>query len=325
SSNFRALSLEAKKLGKLIIDTDGGGDDAIAILLALAAEDELNSDDFEIIAIICSYGNTALTNVEKNVPKILTIANRSDIPVYVGSSKPLINNVTLDYHYGEDGFGDFKFDANIIAEVDRSKHASLAMADLAREIAGDVSVMLLGPTTNVALAITLDSKFVDNVVRFYIMGSSVHGIGNVSPNVEFNFKQDPHSNFILLEIIKGQPAALLPWETSLSAAIPMKWRKDVLGVVDSRTVKYLNKIEGRSLNKAVWNVADVILCALTLWPDLITRSLVENEEPVYDGAAQGSVLVDYANKTGKPKNVEILDAFDVEGFKKLLLEVFSRD
>lgn len=68
-----------------------------------------------------------------------------------------------------------------------------------------------------------------------------------------------------------------------------------------------------------------MLCALTIWPEFITRSTLTNVEPVFDGAAQGSVLVDYADTTGRPKNVEILESFDVEGFQKLLLDVFSRN
>lgn len=76
---YHALSSTPEKLGKLIIDTDVGGDDAAAILLALAAEAELGSDGFKIIAITCTYGNANVTNVEKNVLKVLTIANRSDV------------------------------------------------------------------------------------------------------------------------------------------------------------------------------------------------------------------------------------------------------
>lgn len=84
---------------------------------------------------------------------------------------------------------------------------------------GNLSVMAIGPLTNVALAMNLDPEFVENVARFYIMGSSVYGVGNIAPNVEFNFKQDPHSNFIVLNGMKEQPAILFPWETSFSARI----------------------------------------------------------------------------------------------------------
>ena len=81
--------------------------------------------------------------------------------------------------------------------------------------------MALGPLTNIALAITLDPNFATNVERFYIMGSSVRGSGNVAPNVEANFREDPESNWIVLNNTKGLPAVLLPWETCLSVEIPM--------------------------------------------------------------------------------------------------------
>ena len=81
--------------------------------------------------------------------------------------------------------------------------------------------MVLGPLTNIAIAMTLDPKFVDNVGRFYIMGASVHGMGNVAPSIEYNFYQDPLSNFIVLNKTRRLPNILLPWETIYDAGIPM--------------------------------------------------------------------------------------------------------
>lgn len=81
--------------------------------------------------------------------------------------------------------------------------------------------MAIGPLTNVALAMTLDSSFVNNIERLYVLGSSVRGRGNVAPNVEFNFAQDPQSNFIVLNGTDKRTVFLFPWETNLDAAISM--------------------------------------------------------------------------------------------------------
>lgn len=83
-----------------------------------------------------------------------------------------------------------------------------------------MSILILGPTTNVALAISLDPKFVYKVKRFYVIGGSVNGIGNRIPGVEFNFGADPESNFILFNSTRSEVTLLLPWETILSTNIP---------------------------------------------------------------------------------------------------------
>lgn len=79
---FLSFSSAMRKPGKVIIDTDAGGDDAAAIFLALRAEEYMKNVGFEVIAITCTYGNTLVTNVEQNVLKILTIANRSDVSIF---------------------------------------------------------------------------------------------------------------------------------------------------------------------------------------------------------------------------------------------------
>lgn len=76
---------------------------------------------------------------------------------------------------------------------------------------------MLGPTTNVALAASLDPEFISRVNKFYVMGSSVAGVGNVRPNVEFNFGADPESNFILLNATTSSQLTLFPWETGVKA------------------------------------------------------------------------------------------------------------
>ncbi|XP_044007490.1 probable uridine nucleosidase 2 isoform X2 [Aphidius gifuensis] len=307
---------------KLVIDTDAGADDAISILLVLSAYAN-NDTDFDLVGITCTYGNTYLTNVENNVLKILTIANASKIPVYSGAHKPLINNYTSDNFFGEDGFGDFQFNEKITTEIDRSKHSAIALIKLAKKYAGKISILVLGPTTNIALAISMDPKFVDNVKRFYVMGGSVGGIGNVRPGVEFNFGMDPASNFIFLNSTRGKINLLLPWETVLSLNISMSWRRDELGSIDSKFIKFLNLAESKIKETPFYNPADPLAAAVMLWPNLIKKSLVKNVTPIINGEARGGLLTDYSDLTTKLKNVEIVQEVNVEEFKKMLIFYLS--
>lgn len=98
-----------------------------------------------------------------------------------------------------------------------------------------------------------------------------------------------------------------------------------MGSIDSNQVRFLNKAESKSLKREsrFWTPADLLATAAMIWPQLTKKSIVTNLSPVVDGAARGSVLVDYRQTSGKPKNVEIVQQFDSEGFMKKILAHLS--
>lgn len=99
-------------------------------------------------------------------------------------------------------------------------HAAVALVQLAKKYQGQLNILSVGPQTNIAMAIALDSQFIHNVKRFYIMGGSVTGIGNVMPGKEFNFVMDPVSAYISLNSFTSKPCLLFPWDTVIAANIP---------------------------------------------------------------------------------------------------------
>ncbi|XP_015123116.1 inosine-uridine preferring nucleoside hydrolase [Diachasma alloeum] len=304
---------------KLVIDTDAGGDDAMAILLALSAW-KSNHSNFEVIGITCVYGNTYEKNVETNVLKTLTVANAAEIPVYGGSQKPLISsNFTAGNYFGEDGFGDFPFEEKITAKVD-SKHAAIALVDLAREHKGELNILVLGPLTNIAVALALDPNFLRNVKRLYVMGGSVAGMGNKSPGVEYNFGHDPESNFVTFN--STESIVLYPWEAVRSTAISREWRRKILGVLPSKFMKFMNKVEEKILDEVFWKPADVMAAAVMIWPHIAKENCSTRVTPITDGAARGGVLVNY-DDIPENINTKIILEIDVEMFKQLLLHHFS--
>ncbi|KAJ6636290.1 putative uridine nucleosidase 1 [Pseudolycoriella hygida] len=313
---------------KLVIDTDGGADDAASILLALSAWKHEDSV-FKVIAITCVNGNTIEPNVEANVLKMLSVANVTNIPIYGGAQKPLIEKAATDYYFGNDGLGDFLFKGKITAKIDKSIFASVALTKLAKKYPNQLNVLCLGPLTNIAIATAIDPSFMSNVKKFYVMGGTVAGIGNVAPGVEFNFAADPESNVIVLnssrDYTKQEPILLYPWETVLNSKIPKSWRINELGTIYSDIVKFLNKAESKSLKDPsdFWTSADLQMTAVMIWPHLSKKSLITNVTPVVDGAARGALLVDYGKRTQKPKNVEIVLELDAEEFKEKLFYHYS--
>ncbi|XP_066593484.1 pyrimidine-specific ribonucleoside hydrolase RihA-like isoform X2 [Prorops nasuta] len=313
----------AQRLDKVIIDVDAGGDDAIAILLALQYEARLQNG-FKVVAITCTYGNTYEHNVEQNVLKTLTMANRSDIPVYSGAQKPLLRTDDPGDFFGKDGFGDFTFDRKIIAKVNTSSHAAVALLDWAKHNPNQITLICLGPLTNIATAIALDPDFLSYFKRVYIMGSSVKGDGNQSPNVEFNFSKDPPANYMVLNSTMKNPVFLFPWETTRDSAITLDWRNKVFGQEDSELVRFINKVESAELSKiSAWTPADAFTVAAVIWPELILKSILTHVEAVAFGQGRGSVLVDYANITDYKRNAIIGESFDRHAFQNKLLYYFK--
>ncbi|XP_057318972.1 uncharacterized protein LOC130663643 [Microplitis mediator] len=314
--------LENVSSDKLVIDTDAGADDALAILLVLSAGKISN---YELVGITCTYGNTEEENVEQNVLKTLTVANSSHIPVYRGAQKPLMSNFSSDKYFGEDGFGDFDFEDELKGEVDGSTHAAIALINLARKYSGELSILAIGPLTNIALAVSLDPNFMNNVKRLYIMGGSIAGRGNKSPGVEYNFGTDPDSDFIVLNVTRNKPSLLYPWETVLKSPIPKGWRLKEFGSINSSVINFLNKAERKTFSSEslMWEPSDAMTAAVMLCPFLAKSTIEINVTPVTDGVARGTMLIDYSEKSGKTKNVEVIQEFHTEEFKRLLLYYFK--
>ncbi|XP_058797504.1 pyrimidine-specific ribonucleoside hydrolase RihA-like [Phymastichus coffea] len=305
---------------KLIIDTDAGGDDGVAILMLLRAE-ALNESPYEIVAITCTYGNTKEENVENNVIRILSFANRTDIPVYRGAKRPLLTvNFATDNTYGKDGFGDSLPLLRSNVKKIESMHASLAIIELTKKYERNVSIVMLGPTTNVALAASLDGNLVGRMKKFHVMGSSIAGRGNYKANVEFNFAADPEGNFILLSSTNSSQLTLFPWETAYNARIIKAWRIQILGKMTSPYMKFINAIEHVALNspRKFYISADSLTVATMLWPQIIKSSIETYVQAVTDGAARGSVLVEYRKsieRANKP-NARIIQSVDIALFKE---------
>ena len=157
-----------KYMRKIIIDTDPGIDDALAILLALSAREEL-----DVLALTTVNGNVDVEKVTKNAFKILDVAGRTDIPVYKGNRKPLMreNSMPADCH-GDDGLGNIGVAES--AGVPEEESAADFLIRKVREEKGEITLVPIGPLTNIAEAVQKDPAFVKNVKEVVIMGGAVH-------------------------------------------------------------------------------------------------------------------------------------------------------
>uniref|UniRef100_A0A803L1T7 Inosine/uridine-preferring nucleoside hydrolase domain-containing protein n=1 Tax=Chenopodium quinoa TaxID=63459 RepID=A0A803L1T7_CHEQI len=173
---------------KLIIDTDPGIDDAMAIFVAL------QSPEVEVIGLTTIYGNVYTTLATRNALHLLEVAGRTDIPVAEGSHFTITNGTKLriaDFVHGADGLGNQNFPPPNGKAIEQS--AAAFLVDQASKYPGEITLVALGPLTNIALAIQLDPAFTKNIGKIVILGGAFAVNGNVNPAAEANIFGDPDS------------------------------------------------------------------------------------------------------------------------------------
>ncbi|XZK29270.1 nucleoside hydrolase [Clostridium perfringens] len=181
---------------KVIIDCDPGIDDALAIILAL------KSKEIEVIGITTVSGNVESLQGAKNALKVLKLLGRLDIPVYLGESKPIKRElVTAQDTHGEDGLGE-TFLEEVSSEYIRENGVDFILNTLKNH--ENVSIIALGPLTNLCRAIEKDSETFHRVKEIVSMGGAYKSHGNCSPVAEFNYWVDPHGAREFLKKFNGE-------------------------------------------------------------------------------------------------------------------------
>ncbi len=184
---------------RIIIDTDPGVDDAFAILLAL------RSPELQVEAITPVSGNVPLALTLPNALRLVEIAGRTDIPVAAGASVPLTRRlITASYVHGEDGLGGVNF------PPPKTKPAAETATEIIRRIVrahpGEVTIVVIGPLTNIATALRSDPELAGMIPGFVLMGGSISG-GNITPAAEFNFYVDPEAAHVVFH--SGVPIVMV--------------------------------------------------------------------------------------------------------------------
>jgi len=176
---------------RVIIDTDPGVDDALALLLAM------RSPELKIEGITPVAGNVPLDLTLPNALRMVEIAGRTDIPVAVGAKGPLVRRlVTAAYAHGENGLGGAVFPEPKIKPI--AQPAAEFIRDVIRKYPGELTLIPIGPLTNIATALNLDSQLASMVRGIVLMGGSLSG-GNITPAAEFNIYVDPEAARIVFQ------------------------------------------------------------------------------------------------------------------------------
>ncbi|MEI7792871.1 MAG: nucleoside hydrolase [Candidatus Berkelbacteria bacterium] len=214
---------------RVIIDTDPGVDDAMAILMILAAP------NIEVLAITTVAGNSTIENVSKNAKYILDIAGRSDIPIYVGGACPLKKQlITADVH-GQTGLGNI--DLSKMDGATSEISASEKLAELIESNPDQITILALGPLTNIAMVLLSNKDLQNKVMQLVMMGGAIDVPGNKSAFAEFNFFVDPEAAKIVFE--SNLPKALVPLD--LCNQVIMQ-ESDIAKLGEGKVAKFLRSI-----------------------------------------------------------------------------------
>lgn len=304
----------------LIIDTDMGIDDAIALLMVLA------QPQTNITAITTVFGNVPLSQATHNTGVVLNVTQAPTIPIYRGCGNPLLQyeseNATLIH--GEDGLGGAG--DGLPSRPIETEHAAPALVRLARQNPGQLTLLTLGPLTNIALALRLDPDFFKNIKKLVMMAGAVDGRGNTSALAEFNVWADPEAAKIVFDACRDVSGGvwLLPWETSLDQAVAFdRWDKIVAG--ESAVARFAQK-----MTVHIKKVMAMLQADASFWPDPLAAAVVINppiitaqehrfvEIDISAGPARGQSIVDRRFGSDTQPNMHLVRRVDMNQFEQML-------
>jgi purine nucleosidase len=307
----------------IIIDTDPGQDDAVAILLALASPQEL-----DVIGITAVAGNVPLALTEKNARRVCELAGRPDIKVYAGAERPLI----LPLQTAEAVHGSTGLNGPDLPEPKMTTspgHAADFLVDTLRaRPAGSVTLCLLGPHTNLALAMVKAPDIVPRIREIVLMGGAVFEGGNSTPSAEFNLLVDPHAADVVFR--SGVPITVMPLDVS-HKALTTRVRIDrirALGTpVATAVVKMLEFFERYDEQKYGTDGAplhDPCVISFLLQPGLFKGRKVNVAIETASPLTLGMTVTDWWKVTARPPNAMVMTEIDADAYYKLLTERLAR-
>lgn len=304
---------------RLVIDTDPGVDDAHAILLAGS------HPDVQIEALTTLGGNVSLANTTANAFKVLDVLNL-DVPVFAGADGAILEreHENAVHVHGHDGLGDA--DVPVSQRVAEKEHAVNALIRLANENPGELTLVAIGPLTNIALATRLDPELPKKYKDLVVMGGAIYAQGN-TPNTsaEFNFYHDPEAAAIVFDT--WSDITLLSWETTVAHMLDEDIVHELMSMPTPKG-KFFNKITADLLafTKEHYGgeklfAPDGLAMAVAIEPSIIPKSAECYVQIERMGKyTRGQSLIDWRSSLGKAPNAKIVLELDEKRFAELMLQ-----
>ncbi len=303
---------------KIIIDTDPGQDDAVAILLALA------SPELEVLGITCVAGNVPLALTARNARIVCELAGRADIPVFAGCDTPLKRRlVTAEHVHGRTGLDGPDLPEPVMPLQDT--HAvDWLIQTLRGHARGEITLSPLGPLTNIATALTRAPDIAPRIREIVLMGGGFFEQGNITPSAEFNIYVDPEA----AEIVLGAGIALtmIPLDCTHQALVT-KPRNSAfralgsqVGIAVAEMTDFFERFDKEKYGSEGAPLHDPCVIAYLLRPDLFNSRFINVEIETGSDLTLGATVADWWGVSDRAPNATFARSLNAEGFFALLTE-----
>jgi purine nucleosidase len=308
---------------KIIIDTDPGQDDAVAILLALASPQEL-----DVLGIVTVAGNVNLAKTTKNACKIVELAGRPDVPIYAGCDRPIRGAlVTAEHVHGPSGLDGPDLPEPAVGPQPL-RGVDFLIDTLRAAEAGAITLCTLGPLTNVATALTRAPDLAERVGEIVMMGGAYFEVGNITPTAEFNIFVDPEAADIVLR--SGIAITMHPLDVT-HGALTTRDRIERIGRLGNACGKavaamlsFSERFDMEKYGSAGGPLHDPCVIAYLLRPELFGGRKINVSIETAGKLTKGMTVADYWRITDRPHNVHFIRSVDDRGFFDLLTERLGR-
>lgn len=311
---------------RLILDTDPGLDDALALFLALA------SPEVQLEAVTTVSGNVHVDLTTRNALTLLELAGRTDIPVARGCDRPLLRQpVFADYVHGQNGLGGVELPTPKLQPL--AQHAVDLIIERVMAAPREITLVPVGPLTNIALALRKEPRIADRVREVVIMGGALRVPGNVTPEAEFNIYADPHAAHIVFHA--GWPIRLVSLDVTNKTLLQPEQVQalasngsPVTRLIQQMVDNFLDTF-GRPRGLTAFQMHDPLCLSAAFQPEIITWEPAYVDVELSGSLTLGETIAYFAKRTEDldpslehlhPPNMLTSVGVDVERFISLYLD-----
>jgi inosine-uridine nucleoside N-ribohydrolase len=302
---------------RIILDTDPGIDDALALFFALA------SPEVQLEAITTVGGNVNVNHTTHNALALLELAGRTDIPVARGSNLPIVRQpVYADDVHGDNGLGGVQLPVTQVQPV--AAHAIDVIIETIMNSPGEITLVPVGPLTNIALALRREPRIAQSVREVVIMGGALRVPGNITPGAEFNIYVDPHAAQMVFHA--GWPIRLVTLDATMQAELQREQVKSLTHngspviTAMERMLSFYFDVYCPQNGISAFHMHDPLCLAAAFLPELITWEPAFVDVELHGALTMGETIAYFGPRAPQPHNLLASVGVDSQRFIQLFLQ-----
>ena len=307
---------------QVIIDTDPGPDDGVAILTALG------SPLIEVLGVCAVAGNVPLHHTVRNVRKILELAERQDVKAFAGAEAPLARPLfTAEYVHGKTGFDGYDLPEPSMP-IQPQHAADFIIEEVMSRPPKTITICALGPLTNIAIALERDGRIAERIEQVVWMGGALSEGGNVTPAAEFNCYVDPEAAARVLS--SGAQVVMMPLDVTHKAHMTadrierFRTMGNKVGPIFAELLTYAKQFDWQKYGADRAPMHDPTTVVWLLRPELFSGCHVNVEIETTSPLTTGMTVIDWWGVTNRQKNAYVVRDVDADGFYDVIFESFRR-